>query len=114
MPSTAPETMIREFWSHFDRKDYEALSAMIADDAQWNDDFSHDWVRGRSAIAQHLGRIGELASDSHTSLSDISVLDAGEAVIVTCVVDYQMAWRGQPASVRAPTSPVVRTYSATA
>jgi ketosteroid isomerase-like protein len=46
------ERVVREFWAHFDAKDYQALSAMMTEDALETDDLAQGWLRGPAAIGQ--------------------------------------------------------------
>jgi ketosteroid isomerase-like protein len=104
-PSVAPlERRLREFWGLFDAKDYQALVAMMTDDAMETDDFAKVWLRGHAAIGENFARIGELSEDSHTVLRDVKVTETAAMAVVTCEVHYQMRWRGQPTSVDAPTT----------
>jgi ketosteroid isomerase-like protein len=104
-PTVAPlERRLREFWALFDAKDYEALLAMMTVDALETDDFAKVWLRGHAAIGENYARIGELSDESHTVLRDVRVTETSAMAVVTCVVHYQMRWRGQPTSVDAPTT----------
>jgi ketosteroid isomerase-like protein len=104
-PPVAPlERRLREFWALFDAKDYEALLAMMTVDSLETDDFAKVWLRGHAAISENYARIGEFSEDSHTVLRDVRVTETSAMAVVTCVVHYQMRWRGQPTSVDAPTT----------
>jgi hypothetical protein len=92
---------LREFWALFDAKGYEALSAMMTVDTLATDDFAKVWLRGYAAIGENFARIGELSEDSHTVLRDVRVIETSALAVVTCVVHYEMRWRGQPTSVDA-------------
>ena len=105
-PAASPEARVREFWTHFDAKDYQALLRMMTDDAIETDDFAKVWLRGREAIGQNFARIGERYEDSHTTIQDVNVTAASSIAVVSCVVRYQMRWDGQPFSVEAPTTMV--------
>jgi ketosteroid isomerase-like protein len=59
-PPVAPlERLSREFWAHFDAKDYEALVAMMTPDAMETDDLAQGWLRGQAAIGEHFAGMGE-------------------------------------------------------
>jgi ketosteroid isomerase-like protein len=103
-PLAAPEQRLREFWAHFDAKDYQALVAMMTDEALETDDFSRTWLRGPAAIAENFARIGERYEDSHTLLRDVNVTETSDTAVLTCVVQYQMRWDREPFSVDAPTT----------
>lgn len=94
------ERRLREFWAHFDARDYEALLAMMTEDAMETDDLAQGWLRGQAAIGEHFVRIGQRSEDSHTLLEDVKVTETSATAVVTCLVHYQMRWDGQPASVK--------------
>lgn len=103
-PVAPPERRLREFWALFDAKDYEALLAMMTEDALETDDLAKGWLRGQAAIGEHFARMGERYVDSHTVLEDVKVTETSDTAVVTCVVHYQMRWDGQPGSWRWPTT----------
>jgi ketosteroid isomerase-like protein len=51
LPVAPPEQRMRDFWAHFDAKDYDALVAMLTDDAIETDDLAQGWLRGPAAIS---------------------------------------------------------------
>jgi ketosteroid isomerase-like protein len=102
---TSPEQRLREFWALFDVKDYQALMAMMTDDAMETDDFSKVWLHGPASIGENFARIGERYEDSHTDVRDVVVTtQTATTALVTCVVHYQMVWDGQLITVDAPTT----------
>ena len=107
MSAEAPEATVRQFWAHFDAKEFEALAALMADGACETDDASHGWIRGRAQIEEHFVSLGARFSDSHTTVDEVHVVEADGAAIVTCMVTYSMTWRDQPTTVQAPTSLVL-------
>ena len=104
LPVAPLERLLREFWAHFDAKDYEALSAMMTEDALETDDLAQGWLRGQAAIGEHFARMGERYEDSHTALEDVTVTETSANAVVTCVVVYQLRWDSQPGSWRWPTT----------
>lgn len=103
-PVAPPERRLREFWALFDAKDYEALLAMMTEDALETDDLAKGWLRGQAAIGEHFARMGERYVDSHTVLEDVKVTETSDTTVVTCVVHYQMRWDGKQGSWRWPTT----------
>jgi ketosteroid isomerase-like protein len=95
---------LREFWAHFDAKDYEALLAMMTESALETDVLAKVWLHGHAAIGEHFARIGQRSEGSDTLLEDVKVTETSQTAVVTCVVHYQMRWDGQPTSVKAPTT----------
>jgi ketosteroid isomerase-like protein len=89
-PTNEPLAVARGFWAYFDAKDYEALAALLTDDAMETDDLAQGWLRGPAAIAEHFAGMGVRYEDSHTALEDVAVSETSDTAVVTCVVDYQM------------------------
>lgn len=99
-----PEQRVHQFWALFDAKDYQALLAIMTDDAMETDDFAKVWLRGRAAIRENFARIGKRFDESHTRVRDVQVTETPEIAVATCVVNYQLLWDGSPFTADAPTT----------
>lgn len=73
---------MREFWAHFDAKDFVALLAMMTEDAIETYDLAKGWLRGHAAIGEHFARIGRRSEDSHTLLEDVKVTETSQTAAV--------------------------------
>jgi ketosteroid isomerase-like protein len=102
------EQLSREFWAHFDAKDWEALLAMMTPDAMETDDLAGGWLRGPAAIGEHFAGMGPRYEDSHTTLEDVEVAETTDTAVITCVVHYEMRWDGQPGTWRWPTTMIFK------
>ncbi len=102
------ELMARELFEALDRKDFDRIVRLATDDVQGVDEISRGWLRGRAAMEAYFKSLGEQASNIRSTLSDIHALEVGELGILTLVVDQEYDMGGQPTSIHAPTSIVVR------
>ena len=72
---------IREAMESFNRGDFEAFSALIADDVVWHTIGAEEPLRGKAAMAEGLGG----GSDDFSINADIHAVTEGEGHIVVLV-----------------------------
>ena len=106
-PTDEPLWVARAFWAYFDGKDYAALASLMTDDAIETDDLAGGWLRGPAAISEHFAGMGVRYDESHTTLEDVAVTATSAIAVITCVVDYQMRWDGEPGRWRWPTTMIL-------
>jgi len=102
------ESIARELFDAFDRKDFDRIARMATDDVQGIDEISRAWLRGRAQMDAYLTSLGEQVSNIRSRLSDLTSLRSVTVGIVTLVLDQEYDAGGQRTSIHAPTSIVAR------
>jgi ketosteroid isomerase-like protein len=102
------ESIARELFDALDRKDFDRIVRMAADDVQGVDEISRGWLRGRAAMEEYLNSLGGQVTSVRSMLSDIHTVEVGDVAILTMVLDQEYDAGGQRASIQAPTSIVLR------
>jgi ketosteroid isomerase-like protein len=102
------ESMARDLFDALDRKEFDRIVGMSADDVQGVDEISRGWLRGRAAMETYLRSLGEQVSNVRSTLSEIHTTELGDVGIVTLVLVQEYDMAGQHASIHAPTSLVAR------
>src|SRR5438445_6185905 len=102
------ESMVRALFSALDRKDFDHIVRLATDDVQSVDEISRGWLRGRDAMAEYLTSLEDEVSNIHSALSDLNVVEVGDASIVTFVLDQSYDIGDERTSIHAPSSIVFR------
>jgi len=100
----AIEDRLRALYRLVDAKDFRTLAASMAADVQGVDELSGGWLRGREALGGYFESLGDTVQDVHSELSDIHIVEVGEAALVTLIIDQTYVLDGAAQHVRAPTS----------
>jgi ketosteroid isomerase-like protein len=102
------ESMARDLFDALDRKEFDRIVGASSEDVQGVDEISRGWLRGRAAMETYLQSLGEQVSNIRSTLSDIHTTELGDVGVITFVLDQEYDMGGQHATIRAPTSLVVR------
>jgi ketosteroid isomerase-like protein len=102
------ESLTLDFFGALDRKDFDRLLALAADDVQIVDEISRGWLRGRQAIDDYLRQLGAEVSNIVSSPVEIHTAEIDSAGIVTCVLEQRYELRGDAVQITAPTTLVAR------
>jgi ketosteroid isomerase-like protein len=102
------ETALREHFSAFDRKDFDAALELVDEDAQGVDEISRRWLRGRHAITEYVQQLAPAIDNINSQLADIQETVWDDVGLVTCWLEQDYTYQGQPQHVSAPTSAVFR------
>jgi ketosteroid isomerase-like protein len=102
------EAVLREQFSAFDRKDFDALLRLVDDEAQGVDELSRRWMRGRDAIVQYTQQLLPAIEDINSQVQDVHETVWGDVGLVTCWLEQDYTYQGQPQHVSSPTSAVFR------
>ena len=105
------KSLTHDFFAALDRKDFDHLVAISADDVQVVDEISGGWLRGRQDIEAYLHQLGEEVSNIASSPRDVHTAEIDSVGIVTLVLDSTLRLRGQPVEITAPTTLVARRVS---
>lgn len=98
------ESLTLDFFGALDRKDFDRLLALAADDVQSVDEISRGWLRGRQAIDGYLRQLGAEVSNIVSSPIDIHTAEIDSVGIVTCVLEQRYELRGNAVQITAPTT----------
>ncbi len=102
------EVEVRRLFDDFDRLDFEAVAARMADDVQGVDELSRRWMRGKGELTSYLEQMRPLLSNIKSSLSDVQAVTWGDAGVVTCWLEQTYNLEGRTDSISAPTTFVFR------
>jgi ketosteroid isomerase-like protein len=101
-------TVLREHFSAFDRKDLDAALRVVHEDAEAVDEISRRWMRGRDAIREYGQQLFPAIENVHSELEDMHETVWDDVGLVTCWLEQDYTYQGQPQHVSAPTSAVFR------
>ena len=102
------ETTVRKLMDAFDRKDFEAITAMATDDAQAVDEISRRWIRSGKELEEYFAEVGPAIEEISSELSDLHEFDWGDTGLVTCWLEQDYLFDGVQEHVSAPTTMVLR------
>src|SRR3954452_20843717 len=105
----SPQRTIDELFEALDRLDIDAIEALLAAEPQGVDELSGGWRRGREALHDYFAQIASAGlSDVRSTLADIHVEEGGDTALATFVLDQTYSYEGEPQSVHAPSTVVLR------
>jgi hypothetical protein len=102
------ETVLRDQFSAFDRKDPDALLGLVDEQGQGVDEIARRWLRGRDAIAGYVQQALPALENINSQLSDVHETVWGDVGLVTCWLEQDYTFQGRQHHVSAPTSAVLR------
>jgi ketosteroid isomerase-like protein len=100
----ALESATRQLFEALDRKDAEALTTSLTQDAQAVDEISRRWLRGREAIGKYFRDVSSMVEDIHSTINDVHESVNGDIGIITFWLDQDYTLEGKPTHVSAPTT----------
>jgi|SRR3990172_4400120 len=102
------ESVVRELFGTFDRKDFDALQRMFTDDVQGVDELSRRWMRGRDAAADYFRQFGPIIDDLRSEITEVHETVWGDVGIVTAWGEQDYKLQGQQQHISAPITVVLR------
>jgi hypothetical protein len=78
---------------------------MFTADAQGVDELTRKWLRG-NAMSEYFSRLGPGLSDISSRLADINETSWAEAGVVTCWVEQDYKYEGEPVHLAGPVTVV--------
>lgn len=102
------EAVVRELFDALDRKDVQAITRNVADDAQGVDEISRRWMRGRAELETYISGLASMVDDVRSELNDVRESTVGDTGVVTCWLEQDYTLDGERHHVSAPTSVVFR------
>jgi ketosteroid isomerase-like protein len=102
------EEVIHELFAAIDALDVDRLGELMCDDVQAVDEMTRQWVRGKRDVCAYLTRVADDVEHVTAQISDISVTDTGESLVVTFMLDQVYDAGGRGDSVHAPSTAVLR------
>ncbi len=98
------EAATRQIFEHLDRKNIDPILDALANDAQSVDEISRRWLRGADAIGGYFREAFDLVDDIRSTLTDFRELVEGDVGFVTCWLEQDYVFKGDPTHVSAPTT----------
>ncbi len=106
--TSSVEQATRRVFELLDAMELDAISELLAEDAQGVDELSQKWIRGRQALGAYFDQLKGTVSDVRSRLSDVNAVEWGDVGVVTCLLTQTYVMDGQEENVTAPTSMVFR------
>lgn len=106
--SGALEAATRQLFDALDRKDADAIIRGVAEDVQGVDEISRRWLRGADALGNYFRQAMTAIEDIHSTISDVHETVHGEVGFVTCWLEQDYTYEGNPTHVSAPTTTAFR------
>jgi ketosteroid isomerase-like protein len=100
----ALETETRRLFDALDRKDADAIIQSAGDDVQGVDEISRRWLRGLDVFGGYFRQAMTAIEDAHSTISDVHEKVYGEIGFVTCWLEQDYTYEGNPTHVSAPTT----------
>lgn len=108
MPNRDCHSLVDEMLGALDRRDANGVMACMSADVAGVDETTRSFVRGRGAMAEHVGAQLEAVSSVTSRISDWNETVVGEAAFATCVLHQSYVIGGDTISLVAPTSFALR------
>ena len=102
------EAVVREMFSRFDEKDFEAALRTSSADIQAVDEISRRWMRSHTELREYMGQLEQVVEDIRSVISDVHETVLGDTGLVTCWLEQDYTLEGEPVHVSAPTTAVLR------
>lgn len=102
------EQKVRDSFIALDSMNMDSFYNQLADDVEMVDEITQKWNRGKSIVVESLSAIQGAVTDIKSEVSDFSIIEAGDVVIVTCTLNQSYVYEGQAVSIVAPTTNVFR------
>ncbi len=102
------ETVVRQMFAAFDRKNFQDALRVFADDAQGVDEISRKWLRGHERIAGYLRQVEPVIEGIRTELRDVHERVWGDVGLMTCWIEQDYTLEGKAQHVSSPTTVVLR------
>jgi ketosteroid isomerase-like protein len=101
------QSVVQELFNALDRKDFVTLQRMLSDDAQAVEEISRRWLRTREDISDYFRQLEHAIQDVHSELRDVHEIAWGDTGLVTCWLEQDYVFNGQPQHISAPTTIVL-------
>ena len=102
------EQKVRDSFIALDSMSMDSFYNQLADDVEMVDEITQKWNRGKSIVVESLNAIQGAVTDINSEVTDFSIIEAGDVVIVTCTLNQSYVYEGQTVSIVAPTTNVFR------
>lgn len=102
------ETVARDLFARLDSMDVDALIESATEDIQTVDELSRRWIRGKDEGVRHLREMVGALRDVRTELRDVEERVWGDTGVLTCWIEQDYTFEGNPQHVSAPTTIVFR------
>ena len=102
------EQKVRDSFIALDSMNMDSFYNQLADDVEMVDEITQKWNRGKSIVVESLNAIQGAVTDINSEVTDFSIIEAGDVVIVTCTLNQSYVYEGQTVSIVAPTTNVFR------
>ena len=100
------EKKVREAMRKMDAKDWDSLNQMATEDLQGVDEVTRKWTQGRKAIIDGLRNAP--IDDIRTEVRDVKETTWGDVGLVTCWIEQDYTFKGEPQHISAPTTLLFR------
>jgi ketosteroid isomerase-like protein len=102
------ESAARALMARLDSMDVDALIESATDDIQAIDELSRRWVRGKDEGERYMRQMVGALADVRTELRDVEERVWGDTGVLTCWIDQDYTFEGNPQRISAPTTIVFR------
>jgi ketosteroid isomerase-like protein len=100
--------VVQGLFEALDKGDADTILARIGSDAQGVDEIARRWLRGPGELTTYVRQLIGEVQGVHSEMSDVHESMWGDVGLVTCMLDQDYTYEGEPAHITAPTTAVMR------